>query len=335
VNQTLFLLGQADVESRGETTSIPVQGGSMVTKELVGVTPILPYVQSDRVLAARSRTIMVDARTQLPQPNPRAHVFNLVGDADCSVNSLHKIQTIINAVQPRRCFNKPADVFKTSRARLPKTLANIPGCIVPRTVAAYPKTFGELQLACQKFNAWPMIVRARGYHGGDKMLLLADEGQLDSLQHLDWSYEGIFLIEYVDCRNDEGLYHKIRVMMVDGVPYARQCIYSDRWAIHTGSRADLMDHDIELCHREESVLAQLRDQGLKDRERIFQEIYQRIGLDVFGIDFALVNDQLVVFEANACMHFLGREVTSSVRYSYTGNYKKELRHALKKMLVRA
>jgi hypothetical protein len=335
VIQTLFLFGQADVASRAETTIVPVEGGTTVTTEIVGVTPILPFVQSDRVLAARSRAIMVDERTQRPNPNPLTHLFNLVGDADCSVNSLHRIQTIINAVQPRRCFNKPADVFKTSRARLPKTLANIPGCTIPRTEAADPRTFGELRLACQKFNAWPMIVRARGYHGGDNMLLLADESQLDSLEDLAWPYDGICLIEYVDCRNDDGLYHKIRVMMVDGVPYARQCIYSDQWVIHAGSRADLMDHDIELCHREESVLAQLRERGLKDRERIFQEIYRRIRLDVFGIDFALVDGQMVVFEANACMHFLGRDDRSNPRYAYAGIYKKELRSALKKMLVKA
>jgi glutathione synthase/RimK-type ligase-like ATP-grasp enzyme len=96
-----------------------------------------------------------------------------------------------------------------------------------------------------------------------------------------------------------------------------------------------MDQDIDLCHREEKFLAQLRDRGLRDRESLFQEIYQRIRLDVFGIDFALVNDQVVVFEANACMHFLGRGNTSSPRYSYNDTYKKALRSALKKMLVRA
>ncbi len=307
----------------------------MVTKDFVGVTPILPYIMSDRTLAAHSRSILVDERPNWPPLNPRAHLFNLVGDADSSINSLHKIQTIINAVQPRRCFNKPLDVFKTSRARLPKTLANIPGCIVPRTEAADPKTFSELQIACRNFTEWPMIVRARGYHGGENMLLLTEESQLDSLKDLAWPYDGICLIQFVDCRNEEGLYQKIRVVMVDGVAYARHCIYSDRWAIHAGSRADLMDQDIELCHREENFLAQLRDRGLREREQIFREIYQRIGLDVFGIDFALVNGQLVVFEANACMHFLGRDNIGSPRYAYIGSYKKALRSALKKMLVRA
>ncbi len=323
------------MDSRGETTSVPVEGGSMVTKELVGVVPILPFITSDRTLAAHSRSILVDQRTKLPPPNPLVNVFNLVGDADSSVNSLHKIQALINALQPRRCFNKPVDVFKTSRARLPQTLANIPGCVMPRTETADPKTFSELQAACRTFNEWPLIVRSPGYHGGDNMLLLTDESQLEDLKDLSWPYEGICLTQFLDCRDDAGLYQKIRVMMVDGVAYARQCVFSDRWKIHTKSRADLMDQDSGLRHREEQLLAQLRDRVLKQRAPLFQEIYQRIGLDVFGIDCALVDDQFVIFEANACMHFLGGSDTSSSRYAYTGSYKNELRNALKKMLVRA
>jgi len=323
------------MESRGVTTSVRVEGGSMVTKELIGVVPILPFITSDRTLAAHSRSVVVDQRTKLPPPDPLVHVFNLVGDADSSINSLHKIQAIINAMQPRRCFNKPVDVFKTSRARLPKTLADIPGCMIPRTETADPKNFSELQAACRKFNEWPVIVRSPGYHGGDNMLLLTDESQLDGLKDLSWPYEGICLTQFVDCRDDAGLYQRIRVMMVDGAAYARQCVYSDRWKIHTKSRVDLMDQDIGLRHREEQLLAELRDRVLKDRAPLFQEIYHRIGLDVFGIDFALVNDQIVIFEANACMRFLGRGTASNPLYAYTDSYKKELGVALKKMLVRA
>jgi len=334
LNKTLFLLGPSDDESRGESTSVRVEGGSVVTKELVGVTPILSYVNADSTLAAHCASLLVDnSKKQLP-PNPRINLFNLVGDADSSVNSLHKIQTIINSVQPRRCFNRPVDVFKTSRARLPKTLANIQGCLVPRTESADPKSFSELQAVCNMFNSWPMVVRARGYHGGECMQLVADESQLESLRDLSWPYNGIFLMQYVDCRNEKGLYHKVRVMMVNGIAYARQCIYSDKWSIHTGSRADLMDHDIDLRQQEESFLGQMRDKGLQQRERLFREIYRRIGLDVFGIDFALVNGEVVIFEANACMHFLGTGEVGHGRYSYTGTYKQALRNALKNMLLR-
>lgn len=296
--------------------------------------PILHYINSDPALAAHCASILIDANTRQPTPNPRINLFNLVGDPDSSVNSLHKIQVVMNTVQPRRCFNRPVDVFKTSRARLPKTLANIPGCTVARTESAEPKTFSELLTVCRNFNHWPMIVRARGYHGGENMLLLKDESELESIRDLSWPYSGIFLIQYIDCINEQGLFHKIRVMMINGRGYIRQCIYSDNWSIHTASREQLMAHDDDLCRQEEALLAHFRDKALQQHGRIFQEIYQRIGLDVFGIDFAMVNGELVIFEANSCMHFLGRGEVGLGRYGYTGPYKQALRRALKQMLLK-
>ena len=122
----------------------------MVTTKLVGVLPILPFVNSDHTLAANSVSIIVSECTSRPPANTRVNLFNLVGDAYSSVKSLHKIQAIINAMQPSRYFNQPVNVFKTSRGRLPKTLANIPNCIVPRAEMADPTTYRELQAACTR-----------------------------------------------------------------------------------------------------------------------------------------------------------------------------------------
>jgi hypothetical protein len=180
-----------------------------------------------------------------------------------------------------------------------------------------------------------MIVRARGFHGGEHMVLLAEEAQLGSLEGQAWPYGGIFLIQYIDARNEEGLNHKIRVVMVDGVPYVRHCIYSDQWAVHTSGRSILMDRDRSLCRREEQFLASFRDRGLGEYAAVFREIYQRVGLDVFGIDFALVDGQILIFEANACMSFVGARYGSDDRYQYLDNYVRDVRRALKKLLVKA
>jgi len=331
LNRTLFLLGQADTESRGESTSVAVEGGSIVTKTLVGVVPILPYIMSDRTLAAHSASILIDASTNRPPANSRVNLFNLVGDADSSTKSLHTIQNIINAVQPKRCFNKPIDVFKTSRARLPKTLADIPRCIVPRVEAANPGTYGELQEACKNFNSWPIIVRAAGFHGGEYMNLLTDIADLDAIKDQQWLYGGIVLIEFIDYINERGQYQKNRVIMVDGVPYPRHAVTSNHWMVHAQTRAELMNEDLELCHREKTFLAT----GLQEYGQVFREIYQRIGLDIFGIDFAIVDAQIVIFEANACMKFLDRSFRADNRFDYLDGHVKGIKSAIKKMLLRS
>lgn len=180
-----------------------------------------------------------------------------------------------------------------------------------------------------------MIVRARGYHGGENMLLLHNLDELGAVEDLSWLYSGIVLSQFIESRNKDGLYHKARVIMVDGTPYPRHCIYSDQWAIHAGSRAKLMQQDLGLCHLEEQFLADLFDKGSKEHAPVFDEIYQRIGLDVFGIDFALVDGQIVIFEANPCMKFLDRHYRDDDRYHYLDGRVKDLKRAVKKMLMRS
>ena len=91
---------------------------------------------------------------------------------------------------------------------------------------------------------------------------------------------------------------------------------------------------ISLCHREARFLNNFRQKGLKKYAKVFREIYHRVGLDVFGIDFALVDGQIMIFEANACMSFVGARYGDDERYSYLDDYVIAVRRALKKMLIK-
>jgi prepilin-type processing-associated H-X9-DG protein len=247
---------------------------------------------------------------------------------------LRNIQALETRLKPLRCFNRPTNVFKTSRERLPDTLADIPGCIAPRVRSADPRSFGELEAVCTRFGRWPLIVRARGYHGGENMARVTRAADLETIRHERWPYGGIHLIEYVDFRGADGLYQKNRVIMVEGRPFPRHAVVSDRWAIHAGSRRDLMDREPSLRTREERFLAGFSETGLEQYARVFKNIHQRVGLDIFGIDFALLDGQVVVFEANACMHFL-RHTRNPADYGYLDGHVTSLQRAVKRMLLRA
>lgn len=334
---TLFLLGPSDIEGQS-STNIALRDTDRVkgTAQWSGLLPIQPMIMDDPTLRANSHFFLMGIHDDVQVPKTaRFNLFNTVGDADASVTALRSIQAMENELRPLRCFNRAIDVFKTSRERLPKTLSNIPGCQVPRVRASNPQSFNELEDACDEFGAWPLIVRARGYHGGGHMKLLKDRYELEALKGEPWLYSGILLIKFVDFANQGKLYQKTRVIMVDGVPYARHSIISDRWAIHKENRGDLMDKELELCRAEERFLAYLRDDGLKEYGAVFNAIHERIGLDIFGIDFALVDGQMIVFEANACMSFIGQNFGADGRYLYLDNYQKALKRAVKKMLMRA
>jgi len=332
---TLFILAPSDIAEQNSTMSTRVGDGvTRVDAEVTGVLPILPFVMNDPDLKVRSASMLLGLHKIELAHNPSVNLFNLVGDADSSPKMLHVIQGLVDKVEPNRCFNPPGEVFKTSRETLPRTLAGIAGCLVPRVERVDPANFTELQSMTADFGCWPVIIRARGYHGGKRMLLVKDAAQLEAEREADWLYEGIHLIEFVDFRGADGLYQKIRVMMIDGKPYARHAVYSDRWAIHGGSRRDLMEEDARLQAREERFLADLRDTGFNRYAGVLDQIYQRIGLDVFGIDFALVDDQMVVFEANACMQFLVQKRAGD-RYGYLEPFTRDLEAAVKTMLQQA
>lgn len=334
---TLFLMGPSDIEGQSWTKKKHLENGKVKgTAQWSGFLPIAKFVMADATLNEKSTFVMIGIHESLNVPkDARLNLFNLVGDADASVTTLKTIQTLENKIPALRYFNRVSDVLKTSRERLPITLSGIPGCRVPRVKAVKPESFDEFASACEEFSDWPLIVRARGYHGGEYMLLLEDRSQLDMIRDKPWIYNGIFLIEYLDYRNGQRLYQKSRIIMVDGVPYPRHSIFSDQWAIHAASRAGQMGQDIELCRQEEKFLAYLSDAGMKEYGEVFHAIQERIGLDIFGIDFALLDGKVIVFEANACMNFIGQNYGENGRYQYLEGYSKNLQRAVKKMLLNA
>ena len=332
---TVFVLGPSDIEEPTVPSS-PEGGAGKITTKLSGMLPLGPFIQADASLKAKSKFFVIGIHKKFPMPpNGRLNLFNLVADADASVRALAAIQQMESKIRPLRYFNRVSDVRKTSRDRLPETLSNIPGCRLPRTKSAQAETFDELAKLCEAFGAWPLIIRARGYHGGKYMKLVENPAELDAIRDESWLYGDIQLIEFMDYRNEQNLYRKIRVIMVDGVPYARHAISSDDWLIHAASRSEIMDHDMNLCRQEARFLDDLRDQGLKKYAGVFNAMQERIGLDIWGIDFALVNEEIIVFEANACMIFLHQEFGKDDRYRYLEPHIRTLKRAVKKMLMTA
>lgn len=338
MKQTLFLVGPSDIEGQS-STNIEFSDAERVKGRAnwEGVMSILPFVMEDPTLKEKSIVGLVGIQKFEPAQNARLNIFNLVGDADASTSTLQKITNIARDIRPLRYMNRPEDVLKTSRERLPATLANVPGCRLPNVIASDAKSLSELITTCQDFDNWPLIIRARGYHRGEKMCLVESVAQLETLKDSPWLYQGVLLIHFIDYRNDKRLYQKTRVIMVDGVPYPRHSIISNEPFIHARNRSDLMDTDDMLCRQEAEFLDYLRDEGLNDRHYggIFNAIHQRIGLDIFGIDCAMVNGELVVFEANSCMHFLSQDYGVNRRYEYLEPHIRRLKRAIKKMLMNA
>lgn len=229
-------------------------------------------------------------------------VFCEIAEPDSHSIALHKATELHDAVQGRiPWINDPHRIPETRRDRIPDLLAGIDGVIAPRTLRLKLASASDLETVLGK-NAFPLpaLLRPCGSHGGENLLLLES---LEQIRSIDCSiYRQAFLTRFYDC-GQAGIYSKYRFAVVAGEPLLRHVMYLDHWNIHTGARAFMADRP-DLQRAEQLIVDRFEeDLKVRIRDRI-AKIHERVGLDYFGIDCTVWQDQLVLFEVNANMNIL-------------------------------
>lgn len=245
------------------------------------------------------------ARKQIPQPN---FVINnctnsvvVLSDGDLS----GFIELVDSFGVP--VVNHPTKVVQTARDATAKLLDNIPGVLVPKIMrfSSLGKTSEQLAHEIEDQFDYPLITRT----------LFAQEGKgmtkVDSRDALAEALssglpEKFFVTEFVDTRGGDEFYRKIRAAVVKDEIVIGRVDFSDHWNVR-GRKSEkrvpfylenayLLDEEKRICKDPEAGLGRSAIQALR-------AIRDRIPLDVFGIDFDVDADGLLVFyEANATMN---------------------------------
>jgi len=233
-----------------------------------------------------------------PTRIPRAHVvFNSICDADSNKKTLNIAENLINRLK-LPAINHPAKVKLTSREDIPKTLSDIKGIRVPKTVRFAPKSTDDVLKTMEENSiGFPFIFRMAGFHGGENMELIEDIGQLKNIRKLPMDGRNYYIIEYLNYKSKDGLFRKYRFFVIDGEAYPRHVIISDSWNIHAADRERVMDKDQRLLDEEKAFL-----EGFDpSKTEIFRDMHKRLGLDYFGVDCNFGDDGLAnIFEVNCC-----------------------------------
>jgi glutathione synthase/RimK-type ligase-like ATP-grasp enzyme len=292
---------------------------------LDGNLPLLEFLGDERIAVATLRLGgLRDSKIRIGEFDL---IFNGICDADSNSRSLKMAEGLTGKLS-LPVVNEPRRIRETRRDRIAELLEGIEGIRVPRTIRIAPRSKGELLERIRSAGIFPALVREAGTHGGSGMLLVERETPPDRLDRFAFDGRDYYVTEFVDFRDEEGLYRKYRVVFIEGERFWRHGIVSTRWKIHVSGRKELMDASAELREEEERLLRE----GMPELDERFSEIAARVGLEYFGIDFALTPEgEILLFELNACMNVMGAGELPAP-YEYHNARLREIRERVEKML---
>jgi tetratricopeptide (TPR) repeat protein len=240
----------------------------------------------------------LDRAAPLP---PHDVVFNAVGDADICASALDAVRAIAERTQ-KRIVNAPDAVARTTRVANAQRLGALPGVRTARTVAFAREELagrdGATALANHGF-AFPLLLRAPGFHTGQHFERVADERDLAAAAGR-MPGERLLAIEFVDVRGDDGMIRKYRAIFIGERIEPLHLAISPEWKVHYFS-AEM--HESAANRAEDAAfIADLPGVLGPRAASALAAIRATLGLDYGGIDFALDRaGDVVVFEANATM----------------------------------
>jgi len=232
--------------------------------------------------------------------------LNAICDPDTNGDSLRAAARVVRKLGIG-VVNHPAKVAATCRDAVSRTLAGLPGVVVPATVKLAPSYISEVEhLLDADAVPLPFLFREAGSHGGHALVRIDHRGQLRNLERFAFDGRRFYATEFVDFRSDDGLYRKYRALVVGGAVHRKHLIISDDWNIHSRSRAFMADRP-DLQAEEDAWV----EDGTVDLAP-FSAMHARLGLDFFGVDYGVLPDgRMVLFEVNACARALQTGATTS------------------------
>ncbi len=225
-------------------------------------------------------------------------LFNQISDSDSHSKVLDKLQKILFKSNIK-VINHPRYIKETSRNLIYSKLKNIPNLTVPKTIKFVPITPIDIDEKIEKENfSFPVILRKVGTHGGNSVKLFKSFEDTKKLYDIALDGSPFYLIQFINYKED-GIYKKLRLVVVNGEVYIRHVIFSDEWMIHAkDKKSQYKELEIKLLNSFEQKIKPNIDFTIK-------QIYKKVRLDYFGIDcFINKNFEITIFELNANMNVL-------------------------------
>jgi glutathione synthase/RimK-type ligase-like ATP-grasp enzyme len=228
-------------------------------------------------------------------------VFIAIGESTDNQILLRQLAELSCATS-KPVINAPERVAVIVRNRASELLDSIPSVLMPATVQVERKMLLNVAQGSHRLDAilpkgrFPIIVRPLDSQGGK------DLDRIDGVDDLA-AYlarvagDAFFVSNFIDYRSADGKFRKLRVVLVDGRPFAVHMGISSHWMIHYVNAG--MDESAEKRREEEQFFATFDAEFATRHQRSLAAICERVGLDYFSIDCAEMPDgSLLIFEVD-------------------------------------
>ncbi len=240
----------------------------------------------------------------LSSPIPE-HDLLMVGICESDENA-----ALLRALTPalsdwqKPIINHSERIVNTGRKVASLLLQGVAGLLMPSTLRLTHSTLANamqenLPLShVAKNTDFPIIIRPLGSHAGHDLERINNHQELgDYLARINAS--AFFVSRFIDYSAQDGLFRKLRVMLIDGKPYIAHLAISSHWMIHYVNAG--MYEDAQK-REEEKVMMENFDAFVARHKTALEAIYQRTKLDYLGLDCAETSDgQLLIFEIDHVM----------------------------------
>jgi glutathione synthase/RimK-type ligase-like ATP-grasp enzyme len=266
--------------------------------DMGGNTPIEFLLEGSGI---ELQTLYVVDGVELPMPLPDHDVAIVIAsDSEECRDALRKIEQAMSR-WPRPLLNPPHLVRNFDRDKLHGLLDGIKGLDIPATACVTRAQLSDvgsntgLAAVAAKLQ-FPIIIRPRGSHAGVGLARI-DNGAMIAKYLADRPEPEFFVTRFIDYANEDGLFRKYRIVLVDGRPYACHMAIADRWDIWYLNDGMAFS---ESKRREEAHFMRSFDSDFAIRHHAaLAAMAGRIGLDYFTVDCAEnKNGELLIFEAD-------------------------------------
>ncbi len=211
---------------------------------------------------------------------------------------------------PRPILNDPRFLPRLERDALSNVLQGVPGVVSPRClgfcrsdVLAHAEAGRPPGLLTGEGEG-AILIRPAGSHAGTGLQKIEDKAALSAYLACS-SARSYFVTTFVDYSDNDGLFRKYRVALIDRVPYLCHMALCEHWMVHY-LNAGMVD---TLSKRSAEARSMERfDTGFAARHaQAFTALHNILDLDFYSIDCAETRDgKLLVFEADtaAIIHLM-------------------------------